>query len=131
MKQYTLSSIHNSAAGRQLIDLAETIHQKGISAEALRAYLLRDNALCNAILSQTPSGHQNSSSGVKPATDDQVVLGTAEVAAMFGVKPQTLRKWVCYDKLPEGFPRPCKIKGKSKWRVGDINAYFANLTNEV
>lgn len=129
MKQYTLSQTHHSVADLQLTALAETIHQMGISTEEFRMRLLHDKALRDAILRPTKTGYQNNPANVNRVIDDQGVIGTAEVASMLGVKNQTLLKWVCYDTLPLNFPRPFKIRRKNKWRIKDVSAYFANLTN--
>ena len=131
MKQSALSQKHYAAVDLQLTALAETINQMGISAEELRMRLLSDNALRHAILRPTQTIHQNNSANAKRVIDDQGVIGTADVASMLGVKNQTLLKWVCYDTLPQNFPRPFKIRRKNKWRIKDVSAYFANLTYEV
>lgn len=130
MKQYILPQTHHSVADLQLTALAETIHQMGISTEELRMRLLHDKALRDAILRPTQTGYQNNPANVNRVINEQGVIGTAEVASMLGVKSQTLLKWVCYDTLPQNFPRPFKIRRKNKWRIKDVSAYFANLTNE-
>ncbi|EDT6683815.1 hypothetical protein UJ50_002768 [Salmonella enterica subsp. enterica] len=131
MKQYTLPQIHHSVADIQLTALAETIHQMGICTEELRMRLLHDKALRDAIFHPAQTGYQNNPANVDCVIDDQGVIGTAKVASMLGVKNQTLLKWVCYDTLPQNFPRPFKIRRKNKWRIKDVSAYFANLTNEI
>ncbi|MDV7024314.1 helix-turn-helix transcriptional regulator [Escherichia coli] len=130
MKHYTLPQTYHSVADLQLTALAETIHQMGISTEELRMRLLHDKALRDAIFRPTQTGYQNNPANVNRVIDDQGVIGTAEVASLLGVKNQTLLKWVCYDTLPQNFPRPFKIRRKNKWRIKDVSAYFANLTNE-
>lgn len=130
MKQYPLPQTHHSVADLHLAALAETINQMGISTEERLMRLLHDKALRDAILRPAKTRYQNNSVNVKRVIDDQGVIGTTEVASMLGVKNQTLLKWVCYDTLPQNFPRPFKIRRKNKWRIKDISAYFANLTHE-
>ncbi|WP_193163240.1 helix-turn-helix transcriptional regulator [Enterobacter ludwigii] len=130
MKQSPLPQTHHSVADLHLAALAETINQMGIRTEELRMRLLHDKALRDAILRPAKTRYQNNSVNVKRVIDDQGFIGTTEVASMLGVKNQTLLKWVCYDTLPQNFPRPFKIRRKNKWRIKDVSAYFVNLTNE-
>lgn len=44
-------------------------------------------------------------------------VGTDEAAFHLGRKPQTLRKWACYE---DGPLRPVRINGRLAWRVADL-----------
>ncbi|MBA9902668.1 helix-turn-helix domain-containing protein [Burkholderia cepacia] len=45
------------------------------------------------------------------------VLPTDEAAAAINRKPQTLRKWACFENGPI---RPVRINGRLAWRVSDL-----------
>lgn len=45
---------------------------------------------------------------------------TAELAKIISYKSQTIRKWLCQDKLPEGLPRPKQINGRHYWLRKDV-----------
>jgi hypothetical protein len=47
------------------------------------------------------------------------VLPTAEAAPFINRKPQTLRKWSCFENGPI---RPIRINGRLAWRVSDLRA---------
>jgi hypothetical protein len=47
------------------------------------------------------------------------VKPTTEAAAHINRRPQTLRKWACYDCGPI---RPIRIHGRLAWRVADLEA---------
>lgn len=34
------------------------------------------------------------------------LVSTSELAHLLNLKAQTIRKWLCQDKLPNGLPRP-------------------------
>ena len=34
------------------------------------------------------------------------LISTSELAKIINYKSQTIRKWLCQDKLPDGLPRP-------------------------
>lgn len=38
-----------------------------------------------------------------------------ELAVLLNVKQQTIRAWICSDNLPEGLPRPLKMKRRNYW----------------
>ncbi|KFC65514.1 helix-turn-helix domain-containing protein [Massilia sp. LC238] len=54
-----------------------------------------------------------------PALDAQVriAVSTAEAAFHLGRKPQTLRKWACFE---DGPIRPVRINGRLAWPVAQI-----------
>ncbi len=52
-----------------------------------------------------------------PPQDLEAFLPTAEAAAVINRKPQTLRKWACYENGPI---RPVRINGRLAWRVSDL-----------
>ncbi|NML62956.1 helix-turn-helix domain-containing protein [Massilia sp. RP-1-19] len=59
--------------------------------------------------------HQN---GFIPLSAEiRVTINTDEAAFHLGRKPQTLRKWACYE---DGPLRPVRINGRLAWRIGDI-----------
>ncbi len=43
-----------------------------------------------------------------PDTSQSQLISTAELAKIISYKSQTIRKWLCQDKLPEGLPRQNK-----------------------
>lgn len=48
-----------------------------------------------------------------------------ELATLLGRKPQTIRKWLCHDSLPEGLPRPRKLNNKNCWLRSDVESFLA------
>lgn len=52
------------------------------------------------------------------AQENRSVISTNEAAFHLGRKPQTLRKWACYE---DGPLRPVRINGRLAWRVADLN----------
>jgi hypothetical protein len=49
--------------------------------------------------------------------EKRTVLSTNEAAFHLGRRPQTLRKWACYE---DGPLRPVRIMGRLAWKVADI-----------
>ena len=49
--------------------------------------------------------------------ENRTAIDTNEAAFHLGRKPQTLRKWACYE---DGPLRPLRIHGRLAWRVTDI-----------
>jgi Helix-turn-helix domain len=47
------------------------------------------------------------------------ILTTKEAAATVNRKPQTLRKWACFENGPI---RPIRINGRLAWHVKDLEA---------
>jgi hypothetical protein len=52
------------------------------------------------------------------ANESRSAISTNEAAFHLGRKPQTLRKWACYE---DGPIRPVRINGRLAWRVADLN----------
>ena len=50
--------------------------------------------------------------------ETRTAISTNEAAFHLGRKPQTLRKWACYE---DGPLRPVRINGRLAWRVADLN----------
>lgn len=55
-------------------------------------------------------------------------ISTAELARIISYKSQTIRKWLCQDKLPEGLPRPKQINGRHYWLRNEIADYIATFS---
>jgi predicted DNA-binding transcriptional regulator AlpA len=53
------------------------------------------------------------------------LISVKEVAILLGLKPQTIRKWLCHDSLPEGLPTPRKLNRKNCWLRTDIESFIA------
>ena len=51
------------------------------------------------------------------ARENRTVIDTNAAAFHLGRKPQTLRKWACYENGPL---RPVRIMGRLAWKVADI-----------
>ena len=49
--------------------------------------------------------------------ENRTAIDTNEAAFHLGRKPQTLRKWACYE---DGPLRPIRINGRLAWAVADI-----------
>jgi hypothetical protein len=49
-------------------------------------------------------------------------VDTATAARWLNRRPQTLRKWACYE---DGPLRPSRLQGRLKWAVADIRAALA------
>lgn len=54
---------------------------------------------------------------VSLAAQVRSTVSTDEAAFHLGRKPQTLRKWACYE---DGPLRPVRINGRLAWRVTDL-----------
>ncbi|MCW2481177.1 MULTISPECIES: helix-turn-helix domain-containing protein [Enterobacterales] len=61
------------------------------------------------------------------SSDDAPLVSTNNLAKRLNCKPQTIRKWICQDKLPEGLPRPKTRNGRHHWRKCDIDDYIKNF----
>ncbi|WP_159878810.1 helix-turn-helix domain-containing protein [Aquitalea denitrificans] len=53
------------------------------------------------------------------------LLQTNEAAELLRFKPQTLRRWACYDTGPI---RPVRVAGKLRWRLSDISMLMSGVT---
>ncbi|MFJ5331687.1 helix-turn-helix transcriptional regulator [Pectobacterium versatile] len=58
------------------------------------------------------------------------LVSTSELAKLINCKSQTIRKWLCQDKLPEGLPRPKKINGRHRWLLKDVERYLLKFSSE-
>ena len=103
--------------------IAVIASQFDISVETLHADLLREHNSPDPI----QAGCRNEPASQKAISEEQNqrYISSNEVAYLLDIKPQTLRKQICSDSLPQGFPRPLKCNGRNKWIRSDINAYFA------
>jgi hypothetical protein len=61
----------------------------------------------------------NNLTGLQSIACGRDILRTDEAAAAINRKPQTLRKWACYE---DGPIRPIRINGRLAWRVVDLLA---------
>ncbi|EAA1977814.1 DNA-binding protein [Salmonella enterica] len=61
-------------------------------------------------------------------TAQSQLISTAELARIISYKSQTIRKWLCQDKLPEGLPRPKQINGRHYWLRNEIADYIATFS---
>ncbi len=126
MKRANSPEYHSAVALCQTL-IAEVASQFNINMQTLRACLLHGHTSPEGNNRPTQTDRINESTCVKLTTEEQRqrYIGPNEVAIMLDIKPQTLRKQICYDTLPKGFPRPNKINGRNKWIRSDVNAYFA------
>ncbi|MBE4925958.1 helix-turn-helix domain-containing protein [Enterobacter hormaechei] len=56
------------------------------------------------------------------------LISTSELAKIINYKSQTIRKWLCQDKLPDGLPRPKQINGRHYWLRNDISDFLLTLS---
>ncbi|HGL4321464.1 TPA: helix-turn-helix transcriptional regulator [Citrobacter koseri] len=61
-------------------------------------------------------------------TNQQQLISTADLAKIISYKSQTIRKWLCQDRLPEGLPRPKKINGRHYWLRNEIADFIATFS---
>lgn len=54
--------------------------------------------------------------------ENRTVIDTNEAAFHLGRKPQTLRKWACYE---DGPLRPIRIYGRLAWSVDEIKCLLS------
>ncbi|RNL68121.1 DNA-binding protein [Citrobacter sp. MH181794] len=59
--------------------------------------------------------------------DNSSLVSTAELANLLKRKPQTIRMWLYYDRLPSGLVRPIKINNRNYWFKDDIRNYIKSL----
>ncbi|TNI73170.1 helix-turn-helix transcriptional regulator [Aeromonas media] len=66
---------------------------------------------------------------IESALGNKTLLSTAELAKKLCCKPQTIRKWLSQNKLPEWLPMPIKINSRNYWSSEDVNnALLAQLS---
>lgn len=56
------------------------------------------------------------------------LISTTELAKIISYKSQTIRKWLCQDRLPEGLPRPKKINGRHYWLRNEVAEFIATFS---
>ena len=56
------------------------------------------------------------------------LISTSELAKIINYKSQTIRKWLCQDKLPDGLPRPKQINGRHYWLRNDISDFLLTFS---
>ena len=56
------------------------------------------------------------------------LISTRELANIIGYEVQTIRAWLCKDKLPNGLPGPKKIKNRHYWSRKDIDRYLLTFS---
>lgn len=54
-----------------------------------------------------------------PNPELPAVMDTNEAAPYICRKPQTMRKWACFDSAPMGI-KPIRLNGRLLWRVTDL-----------
>lgn len=59
------------------------------------------------------------------------LISTTELAKIISYKSQTIRKWLCQDRLPEGLPRPKQINGRHYWLYKDVENFILSFSAEV
>ncbi|WP_145586154.1 helix-turn-helix transcriptional regulator [Yersinia kristensenii] len=63
-------------------------------------------------------------------TSQPQLISTKELAKLIGYQPQTIRKWIHEDKLPEGLPRPKKIGTRHRWSLKEINEFVLQFSKK-
>ncbi|HED2544475.1 helix-turn-helix domain-containing protein [Pantoea agglomerans] len=61
-------------------------------------------------------------------TPQPQLISTTELAKIISYKSQTIRKWLCQDRLPEGLPRPKKINGRHYWLRNEVAEFIATFS---
>ncbi|EBO9651282.1 DNA-binding protein [Salmonella enterica subsp. enterica serovar Berlin] len=61
-------------------------------------------------------------------TTQQQLISTADLAKIISYKSQTIRKWLCQDRLPEGLPRPKQINGRHYWLRNEVAEFIATFS---
>lgn len=59
--------------------------------------------------------------------EEYALVSVKDLAKLLGYKPQTIRKWLSQDKLPEGLVRPRKIRKRNYWLKSDIISFISTL----
>ena len=58
---------------------------------------------------------------------DVRLLSTGQLAKLLCRKPQTIRKWLSQENLPDGLPMPLKINSRNFWRYEVIRNYLSTI----
>jgi len=61
-------------------------------------------------------------------TTQAQLISTTELAKIISYKSQTIRKWLCQDRLPEGLPRPKQINGRHYWLRNEVAEFIATFS---
>ncbi|CAI1753919.1 MULTISPECIES: helix-turn-helix transcriptional regulator [Serratia] len=61
-------------------------------------------------------------------TTQPQLISTTELAKIISYESQTIRKWLCQDRLPEGLPRPRKINGRHYWLRNEVAEFIATFS---
>jgi len=56
------------------------------------------------------------------------LLSTIELAKLINKKPQTIRAWLCQDRLPDALPRPIQINKRNYWLRNEIAEFIYALS---
>lgn len=59
--------------------------------------------------------------------DEYALVSVKDLANLLRYKPQTIRKWLSKDRLPEGLVRPMKIGKRNYWLKSDVNNFITTL----
>lgn len=59
--------------------------------------------------------------------DNISLVSTTELANLLKRKPQTIRMWLYYDRLPSGLVRPIKLNNRNYWFEDDVINYLKTL----
>jgi len=59
--------------------------------------------------------------------DNISLVSTTELANLLKRKPQTIRMWLCNDRLPSGLVRPINLNNRNYWLLDDIRNYLKSL----
>lgn len=61
-------------------------------------------------------------------TTQPQLISTTELAKIISYKSQTIRKWLCQERLPEGLPRPKQINGRHYWLRHEVAEFIATFS---
>ncbi|CAM6915895.1 DNA-binding protein [Enterobacter hormaechei] len=59
--------------------------------------------------------------------DNISLVSTTELANLLKRKPQTIRMWLCNDRLPSGLVRPINLNNRNYWFLDDVRNYLKSL----
>lgn len=59
--------------------------------------------------------------------DNISLVSTTELANLLKRKPQTIRMWLCNDRLPAGLVRPVSVNNRNYWFLDDVRNYLKSL----
>lgn len=60
----------------------------------------------------------------------QYLIYIKDLAEIINSKPQTIRKWICKDRLPSGLVKPNKIGNRHVWSIYDVEEYMQSIRNK-